>query len=88
MSAQIGLLAVAMNLKPGQAYGGIPYETMAEAAIADMPILDRMSGARRSDVDAWIKIAGKNWGVEFVEDMRGNWTMYPRPAASANLDTP
>lgn len=65
-----------MSLKPGQAVD-VPYHLMADASIADMPLLDRMAGARPGDIEAFIAKAGPNWGVEFREKFgKGLWQVY------------
>lgn len=76
MSASVRLLEIAMNLKPGQAFD-VPYDLMAEAAIDDMPLLDRMAGARREDIIAFVGKVEPNWGVEFREKLGSRqWQMY------------
>lgn len=76
MSEQVLLMEIAMGLKPGQAYD-IPQEWMEKAAISDLPLLDRMGGARRDDILAFIAKVEPNWGVEFREKIgTRKWQMY------------
>lgn len=72
----IQLIKIAMALKPGQSIV-VQRSTMYEAAAETLTGLDRMRGARRSDIKDLVEHINKNWGICMTEDaMTENWTMH------------
>jgi hypothetical protein len=57
---------MSIALKPGMSID-LPDELVAQAAVADLPMLDRMHSARREDILAFIAKVSVNWEVEFFE---------------------
>ena len=73
---QARLLEISMRLNPGQAIV-IPRDDMYKAALGMLTGLDRMSGARESDVVEFAEIISKNWDVKLTENMMsGDYVMF------------
>lgn len=74
---QIEIMRIAMRLKPGEAIC-IPRGSMVKAAEGNLTSL-LFDSVRDSDIREFAEVAGPNWDVVFIEDLRtGGWTMHKK----------